>query len=120
MHDPVERFCPQYYVGVYIRLSKEDGDKEESDSVANQKKLLTGFLTGKEEFLLKDFYIDDGYTGTNFERPDFRRMIRDITAGTVNCVIVKDLSRFGRDYIDTGYYLERFFSEKGCSVYFPS
>ena len=55
MHDPVERFCPQYYVGVYIRLSKEDGDKEESDSVANQKKLLTGFLTGKEEFLLKDF-----------------------------------------------------------------
>ena len=62
--------------------------------------------------MLKDFYIDDGYTGTNFERPDFRRMIRDITAGTVNCVIVKDLSRFGRDYIDTGYYLERFFSEK--------
>lgn len=112
MPDPIDCFCPRYYVGVYIRLSNEDGDKQESDSVANQKKLLTEFLTGKEEFFLKDFYIDDGYTGTNFERPDFRRMIRDITAGTVNCVVVKDLSRFGRDYIDTGYYLERFFPEK--------
>lgn len=112
MTDRKERFCPRYYVGLYIRLSNEDGDKEESDSVANQKKFLTGFLAGKDEFCLKDFYIDDGYTGTNFERPDFRRMIQDIIDGKVNCVIVKDLSRFGRDYIDTGYYLERFFPEK--------
>ncbi|HJB15835.1 MAG TPA: recombinase family protein [Candidatus Blautia excrementipullorum] len=106
------RDSPEYCAGLYIRLSKEDGDKEESDSVSNQKKLLEEFLEGKAEIGLKDFYIDDGYTGTNFERPGFRRMLNDIMEGKINCVIVKDLSRFGRDYIDTGFYLERFFPEK--------
>lgn len=106
------RDSPEYCAGLYIRLSKEDGDKEESDSVSNQKKLLEEFLEGKTEIGLKDFYIDDGYTGTNFERPGFRRMLNDIMEGKINCVIVKDLSRFGRDYIDTGFYLERFFPEK--------
>ncbi|MDO4322189.1 MAG: recombinase family protein [Lachnospiraceae bacterium] len=97
---------------VYIRLSREDGDKEESDSVGNQKKLILNYLTGREDFTLHDIYIDDGYSGTNFNRPAFKRMISDIEAGTVNCVIVKDLSRFGRDYIDTGRYLERYFPDR--------
>lgn len=102
-----------FYVALYIRLSREDGDKEESDSVSNQKKLLVEYIEDKEDFVLKDIYVDDGYTGTNFRRPDFNRMITDIEERKVNCVIVKDLSRFGRDYIDTGRYLERFFPEKG-------
>lgn len=98
-----------FNVAEYIRLSREDGDKAESDSIGNQRKLITDYLKGKEDFILYDTYIDDGYTGTNFKRPAFRRMLADIEAGKVNCVIVKDLSRFGRDYIDTGKYLERYF-----------
>ena len=96
----------------YIRLSREDGDKAESDSIGNQKKLITDYLKDKDDLVLYDTYIDDGYTGTNYNRPAFIRMIEDIEAGNVNCVIVKDLSRFGRDYIDTGKYLERYFPER--------
>lgn len=101
-----------FNVAQYIRLSREDGDKLESDSIINQKKLIDAYLKGKAEFSLYDTYIDDGFTGTNFRRPSFQRMIQDIEAGNVNCVIVKDLSRFGRDYIETGKYLERYFPEK--------
>lgn len=100
-------------MAIYIRLSREDGDKEESYSVGNQKKLLSEYISRKTDFFLYDFYIDDGYTGTNFNRPDFQRMLEDIIAEKVNCVVVKDLSRFGRDYIDTGRYLERVFPELG-------
>ncbi|MBR1929968.1 MAG: recombinase family protein [Lachnospiraceae bacterium] len=100
-----------FSVAAYIRLSREDGDKAESDSIGNQRKLIADFLKGKEEFILYEIYVDDGFSGTNFERPAFRRMIADIEAGKVNCVIVKDLSRFGRDYIDTGKYLERYFPD---------
>lgn len=100
-----------FIVAVYIRLSREDGDKAESESVENQRKLISDFLKGKDEFVLYDIYIDDGFTGTNFNRPNFQRMIADIEAGKVNCVIVKDLSRFGRDYIDTGRFLERYFPD---------
>lgn len=103
----------KFMTAAYIRLSREDGDKEESDSVGNQRKLLTEYITVEENMVLYDVYIDDGYTGTDFNRPAFRRMIGDIEAGKVNCVAVKDLSRFGRDYIDTGRYLERYFPEKG-------
>ena len=102
-----------YNVAAYIRLSREDGDKEESDSVVNQKKMLTDFISDSKDLHLYDIYVDDGYTGTNFKRPDFERMIKDIDAGHVNCVVVKDLSRFGRDYIDTGRYLERYFPDAG-------
>ena len=102
-----------FNVAVYIRLSREDGDKEESDSVGNQRKLLTDYVAKKEDFILYDTYIDDGYSGTNFNRPSFQRMIADIEDGKVNCVVVKDLSRFGRDYIDTGRYLERYFPDLG-------
>ena len=100
-----------FNVAIYIRLSREDGDKEESDSVGNQRKLLTEYVNKHDDFILYDVYIDDGFTGTNFDRPDFHRMIADIEDNKVNCVVVKDLSRFGRDYIDTGRYLERIFPE---------
>ena len=101
-----------FNVAEYIRLSREDGDKAESDSIGNQRKLILDYLKGKDEFVLYDTYVDDGFTGTNFKRPAFMRMIEDIEAGNVNCVIVKDLSRFGRDYIDTGKYLERYFPDR--------
>ena len=97
----------------YIRLSSEDGDTEESDSVGNQRKLLTEYVSRHDNFILYDIYIDDGFTGTNFNRPAFQKMIADIEDKKVNCVVVKDLSRFGRDYIDTGRYLERIFPELG-------
>lgn len=93
----------------YLRLSREDGDKSESDSIANQRKLLEQYLEAHPELHLVAFYQDDGYTGTNFDRPAFRRMEADIAAGKINCVLVKDLSRFGRDYIEMGRYLERVF-----------
>lgn len=100
-----------FNVAAYIRLSREDGDKAESDSIGNQRKLITDYLKDKDDFVLYDTYIDDGFTGTNFNRPSFKRMLAEIDAGNVNCVIVKDLSRFGRDYIDTGKYLERYFPD---------
>lgn len=97
----------------YCRISREDGDRTESDSIGNQKALLLDFLTHRPELGPTEFYIDDGYTGTNFERPAFRRMETDIKAGRICCVVVKDLSRFGRDYIETGRYLERWLPEHG-------
>jgi site-specific DNA recombinase len=102
-----------FNTALYIRLSREDGDKEESDSVGNQRSLLTEYALSKGEFSLYQTYVDDGYTGTNFNRPAFQHMMADIEDGKVNCVIVKDLSRFGRDYIDTGQYLERRFPALG-------
>lgn len=96
---------------LYIRLSREDGDKEESDSIVTQRNMLTDYISHYPEFELYDIYIDDGYTGTNFKRPDFQRMIDDMKAGNINCIIVKDLSRFGRDYIGVGEYQEKIFPE---------
>ena len=109
----IQKVLNLFNVAIYIRLSREDGDKEESDSVGNQRKLLAEYIAKKEDFILYDVYVDDGYSGTNFNRPSFQRMIADIEEGEVNCVVVKDLSRFGRDYIDTGRYLERYFPEMG-------
>lgn len=102
-----------FICGAYIRLSKEDGDKAESDSVANQKKLIQDYIRREEDLILHDLYIDDGFSGTDFDRPGFKRMIADIEQGKLDCIIVKDLSRFGRDYIDTGKYLERYLPERG-------
>ena len=98
-----------FHVAEYIRLSRDDGDKAESNSIGSQKKLLADYIKGQKNFVLYDIYVDDGFTGTNYDRPAFRRMINDIESGNVNCIIVKDLSRFGRDYIETGRYLERYF-----------
>ncbi len=94
---------------LYVRLSKEDGDKAESDSVISQKEILKEFIRLHPEIEFYDYYIDDGYSGTNFDRPGFQRMKNDIISGRVNCVVVKDLSRFARNYTDAGYYIEDFF-----------
>ncbi|MEG2097623.1 MAG: recombinase family protein [Pseudoflavonifractor sp.] len=93
----------------YTRLSRDDGDKAESDSIAGQKAMLEDYIAGHPELLPTALFVDDGYTGTNFDRPDFRRMLAAIKAGELDCVLVKDLSRFGRDYIGVGQYLERIF-----------
>ncbi len=100
---------PLWRPALYLRLSREDGDKAESDSIANQRALLSEFTAGEEGFSEPAYYYDDGYTGTNFERPGFQSMLGDLRAGRVNCVVVKDLSRLGRNYIEVGEYLERVF-----------
>ena len=101
-----------FNVALYMRLSRDDGDKDESFSISNQRELLISYLKDKDNFYIYDEYIDDGYSGTNLLRPAFKRMINDIKNRQINCIIVKDLSRFGRDYIDVGYYLEKYFIEK--------
>ena len=100
-----------YHVALYIRLSKEDENEGPSQSVTNQKSLLDEFVQ-QHRLPVYDTYVDDGWSGTNFDRPDFRRMIGDIEAKKINMVITKDLSRLGRDYIMTGHYMERYFPEK--------
>ena len=99
-----------FKVGIYIRLSREDGDKLESESVSNQRDILQRYIK-ENNHILVDEYIDDGYSGTTFERPSFERMISDIENQKINMVITKDLSRLGRDYIKTGYYIENYFPE---------
>lgn len=94
---------------LYIRLSKEDGDKSESYSVTSQREILKEYIKQHSDIALFDFYIDDGWSGTNFNRPSFQRMMQDIYDGRVNCVIVKDLSRFGRNYTDAGNYIDNVF-----------
>lgn len=94
---------------IYVRLSREDGDKEESDSISNQKDLLLDFASHHDDIRIVDIFEDDGWSGTNFNRPAFIKMIDLIKKGEINCVIVKDLSRFGRNYIESGNYLEQIF-----------
>ena len=93
----------------YFRLSREDGDKMESDSIRNQKDLVADYISKHPEITLVEEYVDDGYTGTNFDRPEFIRLMDDVRSGRISCIVVKDLSRFGRDYLETGYYLETLF-----------
>ncbi|MGM9875988.1 MAG: recombinase family protein [Bacilli bacterium] len=96
----------KYKVAVYIRLSKEDKIKDESNSVTNQKSIIESYIKKNEDLELIDFYIDDGYSGTTFDRPEYKRMFKDIIDGHVNTVIVNDLSRFGRNHIESDNYLE--------------
>lgn len=103
----------QYRCAVYLRLSRSDGDQQESNSIKNQRALLNDYLGKHPELHKVDEYVDDGYSGTNFERPDFKRMMQDIENRKINCIVVKDLSRFGRNYIETGRYLERIFPFMG-------
>lgn len=100
----------KYHVALYIRLSKEDESEGPSQSVTNQKSLLNEFVK-QHQLSVFDTYVDDGFSGTSFDRPDFQRMITDIEDRKVNMVITKDLSRLGRDYIMTGHYMERYFPE---------
>ena len=102
-----------FNVGIYLRISREDEERDgnNSESILNQKDFLTRYVL-EHEWNLIDIYCDDGFTGTNFNRPDFIRMIKDIECKHINMVVTKDLSRLGRDYIETGHYLERYFPSK--------
>lgn len=107
-----------YHAAIYVRLSKEDGavashEKTESNSIANQKSLIRDFLENKNDIEVVQEYVDDGFSGSNFERPAFQMMLEDIKKGKIDCVVTKDLSRFGREYIDSGMYIERLFPAMG-------
>lgn len=102
-----------FLAALYMRLSKDDGDKVESDSIRNQRSLLRDFVKQHSDITLVKEYVDDGFSGTNFERPDFQRMLEDARNHKINCIIVKDLSRLGRNYIETGRYLEKIFPVLG-------
>ena len=106
----------QFNAGIYIRLSQEDRDNDkkyesESESVTNQREMLMDYVR-RNNFNFIDEYVDDGFSGTDFDRPGFKKLIEDINDNKINLVIVKDLSRLGRDHILTGYYIETFFPEK--------
>lgn len=100
-------------VAIYIRLSQEDSDngeeKSESNSITSQKALLNEFIEEHNDLIIYDTYVDDGYTGTDFNRPGFQRLLEDMRTGNINCVLVKDLSRLGRNYIEVGNYIEQIF-----------
>jgi DNA invertase Pin-like site-specific DNA recombinase len=98
-----------YNAALYVRLSKEDGDKSESDSITNQRDLIKDFLKSMPEIRLCSERVDDGFSGVDFSRPAFKAMLEDVKEGKINCIIVKDFSRFGRNYIEVGRYLENVF-----------
>ena len=107
-----------FQAAVYLRLSREDGDvaegsKQVSNSIADQKELVMDYLKSHPEITVVSTYVDDGFSGVNFERPEFQRMLSDIREDKINCVIVKDLSRFGRNYIESGRYIEKIFPMLG-------
>ena len=106
------RLMEQEKGAVYCRLSQDDGSAGESGSIQTQRTLLTQYCK-EHSIQIVDYYCDDGWSGTNFERPEFKRMIDDIENGKINTVIVKDLSRFGREYAQMGLYIEHYFEEKG-------
>lgn len=97
----------------YMRLSREDGDKLESDSVKNQRELIKEFFAQHDGLNFVDEYVDDGFSGTSYDRPAFQRLMEDVKSEKINCIIVKDLSRLGRNYIETGRYLEKIFPMLG-------
>ena len=100
---------PEYSAAIYARLSVRDSGREENETIENQIRLLKDYVMHQPDLTLHDLYIDNGWTGTNFARPDFQRLLRDIYAGKINCVIVKDLSRLGRNHLETAYYLQEVF-----------
>ena len=107
-----------FHAAVYLRLSREDGavtdgSKQVSNSIANQNELVMDYLKSHPEITVISTYTDDGFSGVNFERPEFQRMLSDIREGKIDCVIVKDLSRFGRNYIESGRYIEKIFPMLG-------
>ena len=100
----------KYRVAIYCRLSRDDGN-EESQSIQSQKEILTDYVLS-QGWIIAGYYIDDGYSGTNFDRPDFKRLLGDIEIGLIDIVITKDLSRLGRNYIQTGLYTEEYFPNR--------
>ena len=100
-----------YNVGIYLRLSKDDGDDIESESITNQRDIIKDYIKKNENMKLYDEYVDDGYTGANFNRPDFQRLLKDIESKKINMVITKNLARLGRNYIEVGNYIEKYFPD---------
>ena len=98
-----------YRTAVYVRLSREDGRKIESDTVENQKELLEGYVDREPSLELAGVYVDRHVSGTKFDRPEFNRMVADMRAGRIDCIVVKDLSRLGRNYLEAGDYIEKIF-----------
>ena len=105
-----------YRVVLYLRLSSDDGDNKESDSISNQRILTRGYLDGKSEFVIVKEFVDDGFTGTNFDRPDFQEMMRYLEEGKADCIVCKDLSRFGRDFSGVLQYVERILPQMGIRL----
>lgn len=105
-----------YRVVLYLRLSSDDGDNRESDSISNQRILTRGYLDGKSEFVIVREFVDDGYTGTNFDRPDFQKMMEFLEEGKADCIVCKDLSRFGRDFSGVLQYVERILPQMGIRL----
>lgn len=98
-----------YKTAAYVRLSVEDSGKPGADTIEGQKALLTAFIESKSDMEFVSLFCDNGRTGTDFDRPQFEKMMEEVRKGRVNCIVVKDLSRFGRNYKETGNYLERIF-----------
>lgn len=107
----------KYKAAAYLRLSKEEfSNEKESNSITNQKLIIDNYLREHKEYKLFDYYIDDGYSGTNFDRPEFQRMLEDIKNKKIDVIIIKDLSRLGRNYIETSNFIEVIFPAMGVSV----
>ena len=104
---------PKYYAINYVRLSYNDDKTCESDSVINQKRYIDDFVQKNPDIEVVDIKVDDGYSGIVFDRPAFKEMMEDIRSGKINCVIVKDLSRLGREYCETFTYLRKIFPALG-------
>lgn len=99
----------RYRTALYLRLSREDGDKTESDSIANQRTLLEAYTADHPELCIVDEFVDDGYSGSNFDRPEFERLLKALQERKIDCIVVKDFSRLGRNFVETGQYLEQVF-----------
>lgn len=111
-----KRWNMQYEAAMYLRLSRDDGDKQESDSISNQRALIKDFVSNLSDVEIVCEMVDDGYSGSNFERPGFTELLKAIKTNQVNCVIVKDLSRFSRDYIGSGMYVMNLFPKWGVRI----
>lgn len=107
---------PGYRAGLYRRLSEEDGDNEEQNSLGNQKKIMQDYLEGKEDIEIIETYTDNGFTGMNYDRPDYIRMMADLQENRINCIIVKDISRLGRHFVLTSELVERTLPEMGVRL----
>lgn len=111
-----EKKTAMLLAGVYARLSIEDEDDEEQNSIGNQKKIALDYLKDKDDIAVTEYYVDNGYTGMNFSRPDFQRMMNDLRSGKINCVIVKDISRLGRHFVMTSEFVEKIFPMMGIRL----
>lgn len=108
-----------FHAGIYCRVSVEEAVKVDkySNSIHSQVKMGQEYISEQQDITFVSSYLDDGISGSNFDRPEFRRMLADIELGKINMVIIKDVSRLGREHIDTSYYLGKYFPEKGIYVY---